>query len=196
MKNILERMDDQKEEQKDLREMFRAFMDKSEKHEEAMREQNSRIERILEKTEKHESETNAEFERVNRRVDEIEERIAASQGDKVSFEEGILKVEEIARVSSKLAENVAEKNLRLEQIMEEHEQRLEENFRQKFFGAREARSTFTDLARSLEDLRGELAEVKEGSVQRWQRAFDPGEGRSSLRGGIESERRPRSDSEE
>ena len=35
MKNILERMDDQKEEQKDLREMFRAFMDKSEKHEEA-----------------------------------------------------------------------------------------------------------------------------------------------------------------
>ena len=125
-------------------------------------EQSTRFDLLLGRVASHEEETKDELTKINARVDQIEEGIAASEEVKVVFEERVLKVEEIVRVSSKLAENVAEKNLHLEQIMEEQEQRLEENFRQKFLGAREARSTFTDLERSLEDLRGELAEVKEG----------------------------------
>ena len=62
-----------------------------------LEEQNLAIKRILERAENHESETKSEFDKINRRVDEIEEGIAASEGDKVAFEERVLKVEETAK---------------------------------------------------------------------------------------------------
>ena len=56
-----------------------------------------RIEKLFARAENHESETKSEFEKVNRRVDTIEEGFSASEENKASFEERILKVEETAK---------------------------------------------------------------------------------------------------
>ena len=61
---------------------------------------------------------------------------------------------------------------------------------QRFLATRDSASALEDLERYLEECQGEIAEIRERAALRdtgqRRRAFDSGEGRSSLRGDIES----------